>query len=75
MSRTVGYPVGIAAKLITEGKIKLTGVQIPVVPEIYQPILTELESMGICFVERQPEYTEERNYWGDWCYEESADPS
>ncbi len=75
MSRTVGYPVGIAARLITEEKITLTGVHIPVVPEIYHPILKELESMNICFVERQPEYTEERNYWGDWCYEDVTDPS
>lgn len=74
MARTVGYPVGIAARLITEGKITVKGVHIPVLPEIYDPILKELESVGICFTERFPEYTEERNYWGDWCYENPADP-
>ena len=73
MSRTVGYPVGIAARLITEGKISLKGVHIPVAPEIYQPILTELATMGISFIERHPDYTEERNYWGDWCYENVSD--
>jgi saccharopine dehydrogenase-like NADP-dependent oxidoreductase len=71
MSRTVGYPAGIAARLVTEGKIALKGVHIPVVPESYEPILAELETMGIRFVERHPEDTEERNYWGDWCYEGS----
>jgi len=73
MARLVGYPVGIAARLITEGKIPLTGVHIPVVKQIYEPILSELATMGISFVERQPEYTEEQNYWGDWCYEDSSD--
>ena len=74
MSRTVGYPVGIAARLLAQGKIKLRGVHIPILPEIYGPILSELEKMGIQFVERYPEGTEERNYWGDWCYEYNIDP-
>ena len=52
MAKTVGLPLGIAAKSILEGKIKLTGVQIPVKPEVYQPILSELkESFGIEFKE------------------------
>lgn len=73
MARTVGYPVGISARLITEGKIKQTGVHIPVLPEFYEPILKELESVGISFTERYPEYNEEDNYWGDWCYEEPTE--
>lgn len=51
MSNTVGLPVAIAAKMILTGEIKLTGVQIPVVPEIYTPILDELSSFGITFIE------------------------
>lgn len=51
MARTVGLPAAIAVKLILNGQIKLTGVQIPVVPEIYEPVLTELEELGIRFVE------------------------
>lgn len=53
MSITVGIPVAIAAKLILTGKIKATGVQIPVKKNIYDPILKELEDYGIKFVEEE----------------------
>jgi len=49
MARTVGLPIAIAAKNILNGKIKITGVQIPVSPEIYEPILSELKKSGIEF--------------------------
>ncbi|MEA3239403.1 MAG: saccharopine dehydrogenase C-terminal domain-containing protein, partial [Candidatus Bipolaricaulota bacterium] len=52
MSRTVGLPAAIATRLILEGKINLTGVQVPVMPQIYEPVLAELESMGIKFTEK-----------------------
>jgi saccharopine dehydrogenase-like NADP-dependent oxidoreductase len=52
MARTVSLPAAIATRLILEGKITLTGVQIPVVPEIYEPVLAELERFGITCVER-----------------------
>jgi len=52
MSRTVGLPAAIATRLILKGKITLTGVQVPVMPEIYEPVLAELESMGIKFTEK-----------------------
>lgn len=51
MAKTVGLPLGIAAKLILEDKINLTGLHIPVVPEIYVPVLAELELNGIKFKE------------------------
>ncbi len=73
MARTVGYPVGICARLIAEDRISLTGVHIPVQAETYEPVLKEMEALGIRFVERKPGYTEERNYWGDWCYEDAPD--
>ena len=41
----------IAAKLILNRKISETGVVIPVSPSIYQPVLAELERMGISAVE------------------------
>lgn len=47
MSRTVSLPCAIGARLILEGKINLKGVHIPVVPEIYNPVLDELEKMDI----------------------------
>lgn len=52
MARTVGLPAAIGARLILEGKINLTGVHIPVLPEIYEPVLEELEQLGIVCVER-----------------------
>lgn len=51
MAKTVGLPLGIAAKLILENKISLHGLYIPIIPEIYEPVLTELEREGICFQE------------------------
>lgn len=53
MAKTVGLPVGIAARLVLTGAIQATGVQIPVEPEIYNPILDELEAYGITFTERE----------------------
>jgi hypothetical protein len=51
MARTVGLPAAIAVRLILRGAIDLTGVQVPVVPQIYGPVLAELEQLGISFVE------------------------
>lgn len=52
MAKTVGLPLGIATKLVLEGEIKLTGVHMPTTKEIYEPILKELNSMGISFEEQ-----------------------
>ena len=52
MSRTVSLPAAIATKLILEGKIKETGVHIPVDPEIYEPVLNELERLNIVCEEK-----------------------
>ncbi|MEO6894890.1 MAG: saccharopine dehydrogenase C-terminal domain-containing protein [Ginsengibacter sp.] len=51
MAKTVGLPLGIAAKLVLEKKINLTGLHIPVLPEIYLPVLEELAQNGIVFNE------------------------
>lgn len=51
MAKTVGLPLGIAAKMILEGEIDLKGVQIPVSKALYNPILKELEDYGIQFSE------------------------
>ncbi len=53
MARTVGLPAAIGTKLILEGKIKETGVHIPVSPEIYRPILAELKTLNIAFKEKR----------------------
>ena len=52
MARTVSLPAAIATRMILEEKINLTGVQIPVVPEIYEPVLKELEQLDIVCVEK-----------------------
>ena len=51
MAKTVGLPLGIAAKLILNGTIQMTGVQIPVSKAIYEPVLSELANLGIAFKE------------------------
>jgi len=51
MAKTVGLPLGIAAKLILNGTIQLTGLHIPTKKEIYEPVLKELEEHGIKFHE------------------------
>jgi saccharopine dehydrogenase-like NADP-dependent oxidoreductase len=52
MSKTVGLPAALAAGLILEGKLHLTGVQLPTHPSIYEPILDSLRERGMEFVER-----------------------
>lgn len=53
MAKTVGLPLGIAARLILEGQIKSKGVTVPVHQEFYEPILKELENLGIRFVNEE----------------------
>ena len=47
MSKTVGWPLGIAAKLILTGDINESGVRLPVSPVYYGPIINELRSLGV----------------------------
>jgi len=51
MARTVGLPLAIGTRLILEEKISETGIQIPVIPQIYRPVLKELNALGIGFKE------------------------
>lgn len=51
MAKTVGLPLGIAARLLMEGRVQSRGVLIPVRPELYNPILEELKIYGIAFNE------------------------
>ncbi|MFY8128298.1 MAG: saccharopine dehydrogenase C-terminal domain-containing protein [Chitinophagaceae bacterium] len=55
MAKTVGLPLGIAATLILDGVITTKGLQIPITPEIYNPILLTLETEGIEFKEFEQE--------------------
>jgi saccharopine dehydrogenase (NADP+, L-glutamate forming)/spermidine synthase len=51
MARTVGLPLAVAARLVLEKEISLTGLHIPVMREIYLPILEALTTFEIAFQE------------------------
>jgi saccharopine dehydrogenase-like NADP-dependent oxidoreductase len=53
MSNTVGLPAAICAKMILNEEIKLKGVTLPVMAEVYEPILSELEEYNIRFIEEE----------------------
>jgi len=49
MSRAVSLPAAVATKLILEGQIEAKGVHMPTLPEIYRPVLQELEDFKFIF--------------------------
>jgi saccharopine dehydrogenase-like NADP-dependent oxidoreductase len=51
IARTVALPAAIGAEMILLGKITVKGVHIPIIPEIYNPVLDQLESMNIRMTE------------------------
>lgn len=51
MNRTVGLPAAVGARFILEGRFARAGVQVPVMAELYEPALEELERLGITFTE------------------------
>ena len=55
MAKLVGMPLGVFAKLVMEGQIRETGVQIPVTKGVYEPVLKELERYGVRFEEQEIE--------------------
>lgn len=56
MAKTVGLPVAMATLQILNGNIKTPGVQLPIHPEVYNPILKELETFGVVFKETEMPY-------------------
>ena len=55
ISKTVGLPAAMAAKLILTGELQLTGTHIPTNPVIYTKVLEELKTVGINFKEKKEE--------------------
>jgi saccharopine dehydrogenase-like NADP-dependent oxidoreductase len=55
MAATVGLPLGMAATLMLLEKLPLTGLHIPILPQIYEPILALLQEQGIAFIETENE--------------------
>jgi len=51
MALTVGLPLAITVKNFLTKQFELSGVQIPIRPEIYRPLLAELEEHQIYFIE------------------------
>jgi len=52
IARTVALPAAIAVRMILENKIQTTGVHRPVLPQIYNPVLDELKTLGIEMIEK-----------------------
>ncbi|MBN2433188.1 MAG: saccharopine dehydrogenase NADP-binding domain-containing protein [Acidobacteria bacterium] len=53
MARTVSLPLAVGVKLMAEGKIGLRGVQRPMDPAVYEPVMAELARLGIEMVEER----------------------
>jgi saccharopine dehydrogenase-like NADP-dependent oxidoreductase len=51
VARTVSLPAALCVELILGDQWRLTGVHIPVIPEIYQPVLARLSTLGITMQE------------------------
>jgi saccharopine dehydrogenase (NADP+, L-glutamate forming) len=51
MAKTVGLPAAIAVKMILLNQLQIKGVKIPTEKNIYEPVLEELKSFGINFIE------------------------
>lgn len=47
MARAVGWPAGFAARRILDGSIRESGVRIPVLPSLYEPLLADLQAAGL----------------------------
>ncbi|MDT8284088.1 MAG: saccharopine dehydrogenase C-terminal domain-containing protein [Thermovirgaceae bacterium] len=53
IARTTGLPPAIAARLILDGEITTPGLHTPVTQEVYEPVLAELEALGIRLEEQE----------------------
>ena len=51
IARTVALPAALGVELILNGQIKVKGVHVPVIPEIFNPVLDQLETLGIKMTE------------------------
>lgn len=53
MSKLVGLPIGIFVKHVMLGNINSIGVNIPVMKEVYEPVLEEMKEYGVVFHEKE----------------------
>ena len=55
MAKLVGLPMGSFVRLVLDGKINTKGVHIPVMQQVYEPVLEELKEYGVEFQEVETE--------------------
>ncbi len=53
MARTVSLPMAIATAMMATGEIKAIGVRIPNTPDIYEPVMSDLEKQDIKMVKKR----------------------
>ena len=66
MAKCVSYPAAIACRLLLDKQVDISGVQIPVDPQLTDPILLGLERRGLHIEER--EYDGDVPVWGQRVY-------
>jgi saccharopine dehydrogenase-like NADP-dependent oxidoreductase len=52
MAKTVGLPLGVLAMMLVRNECRLTGIHLPVMKEVYKPVLKELTQYRIVFTEK-----------------------
>jgi alpha-aminoadipic semialdehyde synthase len=52
MAKTVGLPAAMVTELVLDRHISDRGVLRPIKPEVYVPVLDQLEAHGVGFVEQ-----------------------
>ena len=56
LSKLVGLPMAMIVKLLLTNKLQLAGTHLPIMPEVYEPVLNELErDYGVLFNESDSE--------------------
>jgi saccharopine dehydrogenase (NADP+, L-glutamate forming) len=60
--KAIGLTAGAAAKMFLLNNIKAKGIHIPVSPEIYDPILNELDDLGVSFHIEEKRIEEKRSH-------------
>lgn len=56
MAKTVGVTAAIGMRLILDGRISQRGVLSPITKEIYEPIMNELERLGVHMIEESDRF-------------------
>ncbi|XP_072242558.1 alpha-aminoadipic semialdehyde synthase, mitochondrial [Leuresthes tenuis] len=52
MAKTVGYPAAIAARMVLDGEVSTKGLVVPMIKEIYKPVLARLKKEGLHIISK-----------------------